>query len=147
MLPFKINICFGKKTFFHFSCICYLSSTSLTLTKIMCIVFVLLLHSLNSNSYHVLFVLSSLVLFSPFRSFFIQNFTDTFRQCIIDLMQGQLNNANELKEDEVLSTILLILCPSVPAPTRGYFYAGVLEPEIKLLDNLLYTRWCCPSSA
>ncbi|KAL9891891.1 phosphatidylinositide phosphatase spermathreecae isoform 2-T3 [Glossina fuscipes fuscipes] len=73
--------------------------------------------------------------------FFIQNFTDTFRQCIIDLMQGQLNNANELKEDEVLSTILLILCPSVPAPTRGYFYAGVLGPEIKLLDNLLYTRY------
>uniref|UniRef100_A0A1A9UEQ5 SAC domain-containing protein n=1 Tax=Glossina austeni TaxID=7395 RepID=A0A1A9UEQ5_GLOAU len=70
--------------------------------------------------------------------FFIQNFTDTFRQCIIDLMQGQLNNANELKEDEVLSTILLILCPSVPAPTRGYFYAGVLGPEIKLLDNILY---------
>uniref|UniRef100_A0A1A9W8A1 Uncharacterized protein n=1 Tax=Glossina brevipalpis TaxID=37001 RepID=A0A1A9W8A1_9MUSC len=43
-------------------------------------------------------------------------------QCIIDLMQGQLNNANELKENEALSAILLILCLSIPAPSRRYLY-------------------------
>lgn len=59
---------------------------------------------------------------------------------MIDLMQGQLNDAQQLKEDEVLRTMLLILCPSTPAPTRGYFYAGVLQPEIQLLENIIYTR-------
>ncbi|XP_065371546.1 phosphatidylinositide phosphatase SAC2 isoform X3 [Calliphora vicina] len=73
--------------------------------------------------------------------FFIQNFADTFRQCMIDLMQGQLNDAQQLKEDEVLRTMLLILCPSTPAPTRGYFYAGVLQPEIHLLENIIYTSY------
>lgn len=60
---------------------------------------------------------------------------------MIDLMQGQLNDAQQLKEDEVLTTILQILCPSVPAPTRGYYYAGVLQPELQLLENVIYTRW------
>lgn len=60
---------------------------------------------------------------------------------MIDLMQGQLNDAQDLKEDEVLTTMLHILCPSTPAPTRGYFYAGVLQPEIQLLENILYTRF------
>ncbi|XP_013108333.2 phosphatidylinositide phosphatase SAC2 isoform X2 [Stomoxys calcitrans] len=73
--------------------------------------------------------------------FFIQNFADTFRQCMIDLMQGQLNDAQQLREDEVLTTILHILCPSTPAPTRGYFYAGVLQPELQLLEHVIYTSY------
>ncbi|XP_073816731.1 phosphatidylinositide phosphatase spermathreecae isoform X1 [Musca autumnalis] len=73
--------------------------------------------------------------------FFIQNFADTFRQCIIDLMQGQLNDVQQLKEDEVLTTILQILLPSGPAPIRGYYYAGVLQPELQLLENVIYTSY------
>lgn len=60
---------------------------------------------------------------------------------MIDLMQGELNDAQQIKEDEVLTTILHILCPSAPAPTRGYFYAGVLQPEIHLLEDIVCTRF------
>lgn len=60
---------------------------------------------------------------------------------MIDLMQGQLSDAQQLREDEVLTTMIHILCPSSPAPTRGYFYAGVLQPEIQLLENIIYTRF------
>ncbi|XP_036323807.1 phosphatidylinositide phosphatase SAC2 isoform X2 [Rhagoletis pomonella] len=69
--------------------------------------------------------------------FLIQNFADSFRQCIIDLMQGKLVEANQLKEDEVMKTILHILCPSTPAPTRGYYHAGVLGPELHFLENIV----------
>ncbi|XP_054747755.1 phosphatidylinositide phosphatase SAC2 isoform X3 [Anastrepha obliqua] len=69
--------------------------------------------------------------------FFIQNFADSFRQCIIDLMQGKLVEANQLREDEVMKTILHILCPSTPAPTRGYYHAGVLGPELHFLENIV----------
>ena len=56
-------------------------------------------------------------------------------------MHGQLQTAQDLKEDEVLTTMLQILCPSTPAPTRGYYYAGVLGPELHLLEKLIETRW------
>ncbi|XP_022213742.2 phosphatidylinositide phosphatase SAC2 isoform X4 [Drosophila obscura] len=72
--------------------------------------------------------------------FFIQNFADSFRQCIIDLMLGQLRQADELQEDEVLGTILQILKPETRAPIRGYYGVGVLAPELKLLESIVTTR-------
>lgn len=93
-------------------------------------------HSIQFKAIFLNKCLSKFVL----RSFFIQNFADSFRQCIIDLMQGKLVDANELKEDEVMKTILHIFCPSTPAPTRGYYNAGVLGPELHFLENIVYTR-------
>lgn len=74
------------------------------------------------------------------RSFFIQNFADSFRQCIIDLMQGKLQQAAELKEDDVLETIIQILKPESQPPLRGYYSAGVLGPELKLLESIVLNR-------
>nr|NP_001163676.1 spermathreecae, isoform E [Drosophila melanogaster]ACZ94972.1 spermathreecae, isoform E [Drosophila melanogaster] len=72
--------------------------------------------------------------------FFIQNFADSFRQCIIDLMQGQLLRAEDLQEDEVLSTILQILTPETRPPLHGYYNPGVLGPELQLLESIVTTR-------
>ncbi|XP_030553911.1 phosphatidylinositide phosphatase SAC2 isoform X1 [Drosophila novamexicana] len=69
--------------------------------------------------------------------FFIQNFADSFRQCIIDLMQGELRHATELREDEVLETIVHILTPESHPPLLGYYNAGVLGPELKLLESII----------
>lgn len=55
-------------------------------------------------------------------------------------MQGKLKSSDELKEDEVFKRILQILVPSTPAPIHGYYSAGVLGPELKLLENIVYTR-------
>lgn len=74
------------------------------------------------------------------RSFFIQNFADSFRQCIIDLMQGELRHATELREDEVLETIVHILTPESHPPLLGYYNAGVLGPELKLLESIITNR-------
>ncbi|XP_017007574.2 phosphatidylinositide phosphatase SAC2 isoform X5 [Drosophila takahashii] len=73
--------------------------------------------------------------------FFIQNFADSFRQCIIDLMQGQLLRAEELQEDEVLDTILQILTPETRPPLRGYYNPGVLGPELQLLESIVTTSY------
>ncbi|XP_017057139.1 phosphatidylinositide phosphatase SAC2 isoform X3 [Drosophila ficusphila] len=73
--------------------------------------------------------------------FFIQNFADSFRQCIIDLMQGQLLRAEELQEDEVLDTILQILTPETRPPLRGYYNPGVLGPELQLLESIVMTSY------
>ncbi|XP_043651296.1 phosphatidylinositide phosphatase SAC2 isoform X2 [Drosophila teissieri] len=73
--------------------------------------------------------------------FFIQNFADSFRQCIIDLMQGQLLRAEDLEEDEVLDTILQILTPETRPPLRGYYNPGVLGPELQLLESIVTTSY------
>ncbi|KAH8271350.1 hypothetical protein KR018_007362 [Drosophila ironensis] len=73
--------------------------------------------------------------------FLIQNFADSFRQCIIDLMQGQLRGADELQEDEVLGTILRILTPESKPPLGGYYNPGVLAPELKLLESIVTTSY------
>ena len=73
-------------------------------------------------------------------SFIIQNFADSFRQSVIDLMQNNIKHVSEISEDEFLATIIEIaetaLVPSTPAPIRGYFHAGVLGPELQLLESL-----------
>ncbi|KAH8337151.1 hypothetical protein KR059_001885 [Drosophila kikkawai] len=73
--------------------------------------------------------------------FFIQNFADSFRQCIIDLMQGHLLTADELHEDEVLNTILQILTPETRPPMRGYYNPGVFGPELQLLESIVTTSY------
>lgn len=55
-------------------------------------------------------------------------------------MQGQLLRAEDLQEDEVLSTILQILTPETRPPLRGYYNPGVLGPELQLLESIVTTR-------
>ncbi|XP_017081971.2 phosphatidylinositide phosphatase SAC2 isoform X3 [Drosophila eugracilis] len=73
--------------------------------------------------------------------FFIQNFADSFRQCIIDLMQGQLLRPEELQEDQVLNTILQILTPETRPPLGGYYNPGVLGPELQLLESIVVNSY------
>lgn len=72
-------------------------------------------------------------------SFIIQHFADTFRQSIIDLLQGKLHDYRELREDDIYETIICVaqtnLIPETPAPT-GYFNHGVLQPEFYLAESL-----------
>lgn len=60
-------------------------------------------------------------------------------------MQGKLVEADQLKEDKIMKTILCILCPSAPAPIRGYYHAGVLGPELYFLENIVNARCAAPS--
>lgn len=60
-------------------------------------------------------------------------------------MQGNITEYTQINEDDVLDTIVEIaqetLVPSTPAPIRGYYYAGVLGPELRLAEDLvLHTR-------
>ncbi|KAH8326677.1 hypothetical protein KR067_011777 [Drosophila pandora] len=73
--------------------------------------------------------------------FFIQNFADSFRQCVIDLMQGQLQRPDELQEDDVLATIIQILTPEYKPPLGGYYNPGVLGPELQLLESVVMTSY------
>lgn len=60
-------------------------------------------------------------------------------------MQGKLVEADQLKEDEVMKTILCMLCSSAPAPTHGYYHAGVLGPELHFLENIINARCAAPA--
>ncbi|XP_037943362.1 phosphatidylinositide phosphatase SAC2-like [Teleopsis dalmanni] len=73
--------------------------------------------------------------------FFIQNFADSFRQCTIDLMHGKLNDSTELKEDEIMKTVKNIFFQTLPTPSRGHYYIGVLGPEILLLENIFFSSY------
>lgn len=55
-------------------------------------------------------------------------------------MQGELKNQTELKDDPILETIVNILTAETQPPVRGYYNAGVLGPELKLLESILSSR-------
>jgi len=55
-------------------------------------------------------------------------------------MQGELKQATELQEDEVLETIMHILTPESQPPLRGYYNAGLLGPELKLIESIVMNR-------
>lgn len=68
-------------------------------------------------------------------SYIIQHFQDTFRQCIIDLIHGNLHHYNDLQHDDVLITILSITKSSGDVPDV-YDY-GILNAELKLIESLI----------
>lgn len=70
-------------------------------------------------------------------SYIIQHFHDTFRQCILDLIHGNLEHYNELQDDNVLQTILSITDVSLDVPDGRHFNYGVLNKEMQLAETLV----------
>lgn len=70
-------------------------------------------------------------------SYIIQHFYDTFRQCVIDLIHGNLEHYNELQDDNVLQTILSITDESLDVPDSRHFNYGALNNEMKLAETLV----------
>ncbi|XP_058127148.1 phosphatidylinositide phosphatase SAC2 [Anopheles ziemanni] len=71
--------------------------------------------------------------------YFIQHFTDTFRQSCIDLLQGQLREVEQFAVDDVPAALAGIastaLVPSGPVPLAYYNY-GQMRAEHILLEQL-----------
>lgn len=73
------------------------------------------------------------------RSYIIQNFHDTLRQNVIDLMQGKLPlviSAHEWDVD-VLETTLKIAVTNVGSPPKGYMPRGAMGAEESLVEDLI----------
>lgn len=69
-------------------------------------------------------------------SYLIQHFQDTFRQCIIDLIHGNLYNYNDLQDDDVLETIVSIAESTIEVP-YGYHEYGALNAELRLTEAII----------
>lgn len=80
---------------------------------------------------------SNLKLFAAAR-FLIQNFQDTLRQHVIDLMQGRSVVAYSL-DDRVARQLLGVLTDNLPVRemNRGYAHCGVLGAEQQLIEDLI----------
>lgn len=76
-------------------------------------------------------------------SYYLQHFADTFRQSVIDLLQGNLQDISEITADDPLEQIGNIaqtaLIPESRAPQ--YFNYGVLGNDLKIVeDTLVFAR-------
>lgn len=85
--------------------------------------------------FFILFQFHLHIFTNAYDSYIIQHFQDTFRQCIIDLIHGNLHHYHELQHDDVLNTILSITESTVDVPDV-YDY-GILNAEFKLLESLI----------
>lgn len=73
-------------------------------------------------------------------SYYLQHFADTFRQSVIDLLQGNLQDISEITSDDPLEQIKNIaetaLVPDGHAPQ--YFNYGVLGNDLKLIEDTVF---------
>lgn len=84
-------------------------------------------------------IFSSSSCFKRTNSYIIQNFHDTLRQNVIDLIQGKLPllvAAHEWDVD-VLETTLKIAVTAVGSPPKGYMPRGALGAEESLIEDLI----------
>jgi len=76
-------------------------------------------------------------------SYYLQHFADTFRQSVIDLLQGHVDDLSEVEADDPIEQFSRIaqtaLVPSTPAPT--YLDFGVLGSDLKFAtDTIVFAR-------
>jgi hypothetical protein len=76
--------------------------------------------------------------------YYLQHFEDTFRQSVIDLLLGNLQDISEITADDPLDRIAGIaqtaLVPNGPAPK--YFNYGVLGQDLKMVeDTVVFARF------
>lgn len=80
----------------------------------------------------------------PFHcSFYIQHFADTFRQSVIDLLLGNLQDISEIVADDPLEQIVGIAQTAIIPDRRPpeYFNYGVLGNDLKIVeDTLVFAR-------
>ncbi|CRL06388.1 CLUMA_CG019050, isoform A [Clunio marinus] len=69
--------------------------------------------------------------------YYLQHFADTFRQSVIDLLHGHLEDISEISADDPFDQIANIaqsaLVPSSPAPK--YFNYGILGNDLKMIED------------
>lgn len=68
-------------------------------------------------------------------SYIIQNFYDTFRQSMIDLMQGNIRKSDELQFNEALKVLASIA--ELPVEVSSYYHYGALNNELQLTESIL----------
>lgn len=72
-----------------------------------------------------------------FCSYFLQHFADTFRQGVIDLLHGNLDDISEISADDPIEQLTNIaqtaLVPDSRAPQ--YFNYGVLGNDVKFVED------------
>lgn len=89
------------------------------------------------------------------RSYVIQHFDNHLRQCVIDLMLGQLRDGSQLHQDQPFDTVLAVcrsfvepLLPVVPKPNRQAYSLSVFRNELWLTEQLVqFTRFAKQSLA
>lgn len=82
--------------------------------------------------------MSDLVPLGHAHRYLIQNFHDTLRQNVIDLMQGQILRLAAHEWDvDVLETTLKIAVTNVGAPPKGYMPRGLMGAEESLIEDLI----------
>lgn len=82
--------------------------------------------------------------FVQFCSYYLQHFVDTFRQDVIDLLMGNLDDISDICADDPLEQIKNIaqnaLIPELRAP-KYFNYGGVMGNEMKFFeDSIVFAR-------
>jgi hypothetical protein len=81
----------------------------------------------------------------PFHySYYLQHFVDTFRQSVIDLLQGNLEDISEITADDPLEQIVGIAQMAIIPESRApeYFNYGVLGNDLKFVeDTVVFARF------
>jgi hypothetical protein len=83
-------------------------------------------------------------LYMLFDSYYLQHFVDTFRQGVIDVLLGNLEDISEISFDDPLEQITQIaqtaLLPESRAPTY-YFNCGAMGSDLKFAqDSVIFAR-------
>lgn len=78
-----------------------------------------------------------------FCSYYLQHFADTFRQSVIDLLQGNLQDISEICSDDPLAQIAYIAQTALlPESHAQYFNYGVLGNDLKIIeDTVMFARF------
>lgn len=78
-----------------------------------------------------------------FCSYYIQHFADTFRQSVIDLLQGNLQDISGICSDDPLAQVAYIAQTAlVPSYAPEYFNYGVLGNDLKIIeDTVIFARF------
>lgn len=79
-----------------------------------------------------------------FRSYYLQHFVDSFRQGVIDLLLGNLDDISDICIDDPLEQITNIaqcaLIPQLRAPII-FNYSGVMGNDLKFIeDSISFVR-------
>jgi hypothetical protein len=78
------------------------------------------------------------------RSYYLQHFADTFRQSVIDLLQGNLEDISDITADDPLEQIGRIAQTALIPQSRPpqYFNYGVLGSDLKIVeDTIVFARF------
>lgn len=77
-------------------------------------------------------------------SYYLQHFADTFRQSVIDLLQGNLQDISEITADDPLDQIANIAQTALVPHGRppDYFDYGVLGDDLKIVEDTVVFARC-----